>query len=153
MKLALRNTKQAWAGLIFMGIGLFVIVKARDYDLGTATHMGPGYFPTMLAGMMTVLGLVALLQSLARADDAKVEHLDIVPVAFLVGGVVAFGLLIDSTGLVPALAALIALSCYRRLLRKPLEVLAIFAVITVATVGIFIYLIKLPIQAFVNPFS
>jgi len=148
MKLSLRSSKQVWAGLLFMVIGLAVLTVSRGYTLGTARAMGPGYYPMVLAILMTILGFAAVVQDLFRRRSEPVGTMDIVPVSFLVAGVVAFGLLIERGGLVAALLGLIALVSYQRVRTRPLEVLAIFLVVTVLTVGIFIYLIKLPIDVF-----
>ena len=41
MKLALRNNKDFWAGLMFFGTGVGAMVVARQYPSGTALNMGP----------------------------------------------------------------------------------------------------------------
>jgi hypothetical protein len=54
----IRNHRDFWAGLMFIAIGLAFIVLARQYTVGTAAKMGPGYFPQALGILMAVLGLV-----------------------------------------------------------------------------------------------
>jgi len=34
------------------GFGVFFVVFARQYDMGTAARMGPAFFPTMLGGLL-----------------------------------------------------------------------------------------------------
>jgi hypothetical protein len=51
------NGKDFWAGLMFVAFGLaFMFVAAENYSMGTAVRMGPAYFPTVLGGMLAVLG-------------------------------------------------------------------------------------------------
>ena len=54
MKIA--NGKDFWAGLMFVGFGLAFLIVAQNYNMGTAVRMGPAYFPTVLGGMLAVLG-------------------------------------------------------------------------------------------------
>jgi len=50
------NGKDFWAGLMFTGFGLAFMLVAQNYNMGTAVRMGPAYFPTVLGGMLAVLG-------------------------------------------------------------------------------------------------
>ncbi len=51
-----RNGKDFWAGLMFTGFGLGFMLVAQNYPMGSAVRMGPAYFPTVLGGMLAVLG-------------------------------------------------------------------------------------------------
>jgi len=68
--LKIKNGKDFWAGIMFTGTGIFFMIASRAFPMGTAVRMGPAYFPTVLGGMMVVLGLVILL----RAFLSKVPH-------------------------------------------------------------------------------
>ena len=71
----IKSPKDFWAGLMFMGFGLFFIIWAIIYyQMGTAVRMGPAYFPTLLGGLLAVLGLVVLIESLAmRAEGPEAQ--------------------------------------------------------------------------------
>jgi hypothetical protein len=94
------------AGCLFAAAGAASVALARDYDLGTARRMGPGYFPTLLGGLLAALGLVLILSSLAGVRQ-RMERIAFRPLALVVVAIVAFGLLIRSTGLVPAIVTLV----------------------------------------------
>lgn len=64
------NGKDFWAGLMFIGAGLGFMFVARNYPMGTAVRMGPAYFPTMLGGLLAVLGAVVFF----RAFVSKIPH-------------------------------------------------------------------------------
>src|SRR5262245_56549651 len=64
------NGKDFWAGLMFIAFGLAFMVKAQDYAMGTSVRMGPAYFPTVLGGLLAVLGAVVL----ALAFVTRVEN-------------------------------------------------------------------------------
>jgi hypothetical protein len=87
------NGKDFWAGLMFVAFGLGFMLVARNYAMGNAVRMGPAYFPTVLGGMLAVLGAVIFFRSFI----SKIPHpLVVFPfrVWFVVGGlalgVVAF---------------------------------------------------------------
>jgi len=64
------NGKDFWAGLMFIAFGLGFMLVAQNYAMGNAVRMGPAYFPTVLGGMLAVLGAVIFL----RAFVSKIEH-------------------------------------------------------------------------------
>src|SRR4051812_36237996 len=68
--LRIRSQKDFWCGVIFLVIGVAFMVLARDYRFGTAARMGPGFFPTMLGGLLAALGLGLALPALLRDGDA-----------------------------------------------------------------------------------
>lgn len=65
-----KNGKDFWAGLMFVGFGLGFMLVSFNYPMGSAMHMGPAYFPTVLGGLLVILGGVVFL----RAFVSKFEH-------------------------------------------------------------------------------
>jgi hypothetical protein len=87
------NGKDFWAGLMFIAFGLAFMFVAQNYAMGNAVRMGPAYFPTVLGGMLTVLGAAVLF----RGFVSKISNpLAVFPFRFwlvaggLVLGVVGF---------------------------------------------------------------
>jgi len=66
----IKNGKDFWAGAMFIAFGIGFMIIARQYTMGTSVRMGPSYFPTVLGGMLTVLGGVVFF----RAFVSKVHH-------------------------------------------------------------------------------
>jgi hypothetical protein len=64
------NGKDFWAGVMFVAFGLAFVWWARDYAMGTSVRMGPAYFPTVLGGLLAVLGGVVLF----RAFVSQIHH-------------------------------------------------------------------------------
>ena len=85
----IKNGKDFWAGLMFMGIGLGFIIVSTNYPMGTAVRMGPSYFPTVLGGIQVALGAIIFL----RAFVSKIHHnINVFPFRWLLvlaGGVIA----------------------------------------------------------------
>ena len=66
----IKNGRDFWAGLMFAGFGLGFMLIARNYPMGSAVRMGPAYFPTVLGGMLVVLGAMVFF----RAFVSKFAH-------------------------------------------------------------------------------
>ena len=56
------NGRDFWAGAMFIAIGLGFMIASREYQMGSAVRMGPAYFPTVLGGMLGVLGLMVFVR-------------------------------------------------------------------------------------------
>lgn len=87
----IKNGKDLWAGIMFTGTGIFFMIASRAFPMGTAVRMGPAYFPTVLGGILVILGLVIL----SRAFLSKVHHpIEVFPFRWplLVGAIVLIGI-------------------------------------------------------------
>jgi hypothetical protein len=68
----IKSPKDFWAGLMFISFGLFFALWAVfSYQMGSAVRMGPAYFPTMLGGLLAVLGAMVLIESFAMEGSGK----------------------------------------------------------------------------------
>ena len=77
----IKSPKDFWAGLMFIGTGLFFAVWAYGYyQMGTAVRMGPAYFPFVLGGLLAFLGLLVFIEGFAL--EASGEPLQL-PFSFL----------------------------------------------------------------------
>src|SRR3974377_2007112 len=91
----IKNGKDFWSGLMFTAFGLgFAIVAYNNYNMGSAVRMGPAYFPVMLGGLLTVLGVVIFARSFASSIHHSVRVFAFRPWVFIVacvlGGIAYF---------------------------------------------------------------
>lgn len=95
-------------GLLLAALGVFIVLYSRRYDLGTLSSMGPGYFPTVLGGLMALFGLMIALPAFFRSG----ESLDINwrGYLFVVGSLIFFALALRPLGLLLTTAATVYLS-------------------------------------------
>jgi hypothetical protein len=103
------HPKDFYAGLLFFSVGLFAMVLAFQYPLGTAARMGPGYFPRVLGGIMMFLGFVLSVRSLALKGEA-ITPFAWKAIGLVLGGVAVFGAIVIQAGLVVATTALIVIT-------------------------------------------
>lgn len=142
----IRKTKDFKAGLLFLSFGIAAMVLSTTYRIGTSARMGPGYFPLVLGGVLTVLGLVVLLGSLAKGEGKrKAPSFRVKPVVLVLSSVVAFGLLLQPLGLVLSTMVLImTASMASDEFRKKEALLNTFALLAIVLI-VFVYFLQFQI--------
>lgn len=144
MKFEWRNNKDFFAALMYIGTGAVGMWIARDYPFGSALRMGPGYFPTVLGGIMIAMGLYVLALGL-RKDYEKIQgNWSIRALIVLPISMVVFGMLMEEAGFIPAMLALIPLSAAAGREFKWIEVIPLTVGLTVVCTAGFIYALGLP---------
>lgn len=141
----MRNPKDFWAGLLFLGIGVagILIALAGGYEVGTARKMGPGYFPIWLGGGLSLIGLALCWRGLATFG-APLGGLAWAPLALVTVGTLVFGLSISRLGLPAAIMLLVALSAYASVRFRWSYALPLGAGLAIASVLIFVKGLGLP---------
>jgi hypothetical protein len=143
MQLEWRNNRDVWAGLMLIGTGVAAVIIARDYNFGTALRMGPGWFPSVLGGMLALFGLYLVAAGLRRNE--KIEgHWSLRALIVLPLALVLFGLLMERAGFIPALLVLIVGSSAAGGEFKLVEALLLAVGLTAFSVALFIYGLGLP---------
>jgi hypothetical protein len=102
-------SKDFLSGLMFIGFGLVALYFGRHLALGTAVRMGPGWVPHMLSYILLGLGLLICAIALFTGGDL-VERPNLKPIALVTISIVLFAVLLERTGMLPALAALVLVS-------------------------------------------
>ncbi len=129
-------SKDFLSGVMFIAFGLTALWFGRHLALGTSVRMGPGYVPHMLAYIMMVLGLIIAVIALYSGGEV-VEAPRWRPITLVTIGIVVFALLFESTGMFPALIALVFIASLGGDEFKVLEVIGNIAVLTLLCVLVF----------------
>lgn len=128
---------------MFIAVGGGAILLARDYAFGSALRMGPGFFPTVLAGILVLFGLYVLARGLGRPQRIQ-ARVSLRALVMLPLSLVLFGILMERAGFVPALVGLVFGSATAGREFKLVEVFLLTVVLTALSVGIFIWGLGLP---------
>ena len=116
---------------------------ARDYPFGSALRMGPGYFPTVLGGIMIVFGILVLLMGIKNNEKMKgtwsIRALIVLPIATAV-----FGWTMEHAGFLPALALLIPSAAAAGSEFKWGEIILLTIGLLIICTAVFIYGLGLP---------
>ena len=143
MDIRLRDNKDFWSGLMLIGAGAAALIIGLEYRLGSALRMGPGYFPSVLGGILILLGFLVLAKGLKSGDriDGRwsLRALILLPMSL-----VLFGLLMEYAGFVPALLVLIVGSGAAGEDFKVGETLILAIVLTLCAVAVFVWGLGLP---------
>lgn len=138
-----------WAGLMFIAFGVTAIFLSREYPMGSALRMGPGYFPTWLGGIMSVFGIVVFLTSF-KIKGEGLGKWALRPLIVLCLSIVVFGLGMDywNFGFVPSLVALILGCALAHEDLHWLETILLATFLSMGCVALFIWVIGLPYRLF-----
>jgi hypothetical protein len=149
----IKSPKDFWAGLMFSGFGLFFSVWAvTHYQMGTAVRMGPAYFPTVLGGLLVVLGLLVLIESFV-VEGPPVPHMVMRPLILISVACVVYGYLMKPAGLVLSTAALVYISAFGGHEFKWKEVTVLYVVLIVFSVLVFVKGLTMPFPLWPAAFS
>jgi fumarate reductase subunit C len=108
--------------------------------------MGPGYFPLVLGGVLTMLGLVVSLRSFSRGEERrKAQSFRVKPVVLVLSSIVLFGLLLRPLGLVFSTVILIMISSMASDEFKKKEAILSALVLLAIVLIIFVYALKFQI--------
>ncbi|TRZ57422.1 MAG: tripartite tricarboxylate transporter TctB family protein [Rhodocyclaceae bacterium] len=143
----IRDPQDFWAGMMFMAFGAAAIFFARNYAFGSAARMGPGYFPSVLGGLLIGLGLITSLRGLAFAGPS-ISRFNWKPLLWVLGSIVLFAAALQGLGLVIAIFLLIIGSALGGHEFKLKEVLILGLCLTLASVAIFVYGLHLQFPVF-----
>lgn len=139
-----RNPKDFYAGLLFVAIGLADLVIVRSYPLGTASRMGPGYFPRILGILLVVLGALLSLRGF-RSGGEPMSRWHWRPLTIVLLSVLIWGLTAQGLGLVVASLALVFVSSVASKEFGWREALLSGAIQAVAMAALFIYGLGIPL--------
>jgi len=142
----IKNEKDFWSGVMFIVFGLFFAVFAQNYVFGTPQRMGPAYFPTLLGGLLVLIGAVIAASGLARnATPTKIDKFHFGPLLWVLGSVVVYGALLKPAGVLLAMFVLVGISSMGSHEFRWKEVIGLSFVMALLTWVVFIWGLKLTI--------
>lgn len=153
--MGIKNQKDFFSGVMFMGVGSAFAWAASRYRVGDAAQMGPGYFPLLLGALLTILGSIITFKSLVveSEDRGRMGAWAWRPLFFIILANLVFGLLLvglpslhlPAMGLVVAIFALTVLACMAGDRFRWREVSLLAGVLAAMSYLVFVLLLKLPL--------
>lgn len=145
MRPGIRGQRDFFAGLIFIFFGTVAVFVSREYPMGSAVRMGPGYFPFVLGWLLAILGVIVCLRGLL-VNDTPVDRVYWRPLLLILLAVGAFALAVESLGIVIAVALLLSIGAAASPESRPLETVVVVLALLALTLGVFVYGLRLPFQ-------
>ena len=140
----IKSPKDFWAGLMFIAVGLFAALFAyANYQMGTAVRMGPAYFPIVLGGLLSVLGLSVLVEGLT-IEGPPVPPIALRPLILISAACVVYGYVMKPLGLVIATACLVFISAFGGHEFKWREVTILYVILIIFSILVFVKGLTLP---------
>ncbi len=147
MSIAIRSPRDFCAGLIFLFFGALAAYIARDYPMGSAVRMGPGYFPYLLGILLALIGVAICIRSIVIAGE-RIESANLRALSLVLGAVGMFAITIESGGIVIATALLVGIGATASSESRPREVAVLIVFMLALAVGVFTYGLGLPFKIF-----
>ncbi len=131
------------AGLMFAGFGIAGLYIARDYPVGTALRMEPGYVPRLLCWSLIAVGAIIALRGLLTGDS-PVARWHWRPLLLVLAGLIAFRYLIEPGGLVLATVVTVMLGAMGSREVRIGEAVLLAIGLAIGAIGLFVYALSLP---------
>lgn len=151
--ISIKSPKDFWAGLMFLGFGLFFAIWALvNYQMGSAVRMGPAYFPAVLGGLLASLGLMILLGSFVLRGP-KVPTFHFRPLFMVLAACIAYGYLMKPLGMVLSTAVMVFISALGGHEFRWKEVTLLAIALIVFSVLVFVKGLTLPFPLWPDAYS
>jgi len=98
------------AGVVTAAIGVFIIIEASNYKLGTLNNMGAGFFPTLLGSFMIALAAIMVLTSRPSDRLLSVGRDQLRGTLFVTAGFIAFAFTVEALGLLASVFLVVFLA-------------------------------------------
>jgi hypothetical protein len=126
------------SGIFFTVAGLATMLLSTNYPFGSAARMGPGFFPIILSGLLTLLGIAILVSGLRRSNPVMPEAFDLKSVLIICTAIVLFGLLLMPAGLLITVPLTVIIASFAQHRMKWRQTLVIAVALTAFTWLVFI---------------
>jgi hypothetical protein len=144
MMLRVKKPQDLAAGILFILFGIAGLWFGRNYAVGTAARMGPGYFPMMLSWLLIAFGgFIA-----ARSCVIEGRRIDVIrwrSVFAIMAAIAAFALMIQRFGLALATVVVIGIAAAAICQSRWREVIPLALAMAAFCVGVFIYGLHQPL--------
>lgn len=163
MKEQLLKRRKLASSALLLVLGLGTVMQSMEYTIGSASRMGPGYFPLMLGVLLIAFGVMIFIlpddgQELALLDGMEDEEEDAQPSLSLsekfrpwiaiVSSMLLFILVGKYGGLVPATFVLIVVAALGDKANSIKSAIFLGIGVTLAAVGLFHYGLQLQFPLF-----
>lgn len=150
--MAVPDKRELTGGLLLAAGGAAVVLYGlSNYAMGSVVSMGPGMIPVSMGVLLTVFGLIIALGARSTSREGRTEIRLTVPLVIL-ASVLAFAILIDAFGLLPAVAGSVILATLAERPVRLMSSLKLAAAMMVVAWLIFVVAMRLAIPLLKWPF-
>lgn len=150
-----KSQRDLFAGLFFVVVGVGFAYASTQYDFGTSSNPGPGYFPFGLGTLLAVLGALVLFKAMSveAPDGEPIGPIGWRPLLVVVASIVLFALALPRLGL-PLGVGLTALLASRAMRgTRWVEALLLSSALAAFCTAVFVFALKLNLPLWPIPLS
>lgn len=129
-------------GLVIALVGIYVSILAIGYELGDLRRMGPGFFPLAAGCLLVLFGTSITIW--VREVEPQFDDMRWQAALSVFAAILAWGLLLEPFGLIPATAALVLIAALAH--PKPHLYRIIGTVVLLPLIGWLVFIKGLGIQ-------
>ncbi len=145
--LTIRNPKDFFTGLFLLVVSAVFTYGLLELKIGTAYRMGPGYFPMLLTGLLTIFAIAILINGFV-SDGEPIGTIPWRGLLVVTLSVVSYGATLKGLGLVPALALTVLISTFAADRWDAKAAIGVTVVLVAACFAIFVKGLGLPLSPF-----
>ena len=134
--------------LVAKGLKFGDSVLIAGYAMGTPARMGPAFFPFWLGMILALLGIVIAVNGSRTQGgaDSAFPKFHWIPIAYVLGAVILFGLILKAVGMLLAGIMLVFIASYGNPEKVSIRATGFLAVgLVVFCALVFVWGLKLPI--------
>ncbi|MFV0437830.1 MAG: tripartite tricarboxylate transporter TctB family protein [Desulfopila sp.] len=135
-------------GGLMVAAGAFISIEALNYSFGTIARMGPGLTPFGLGVILAITGILIFIFAQPVQDNEEAPRFR--PVILPLAGILAFALLVERAGLVPATLALVFISGVADPEHTLKSLTGLFFVLLLLVWVVFVHFIGVPFRMIVG---
>jgi F0F1-type ATP synthase membrane subunit c/vacuolar-type H+-ATPase subunit K len=143
----IKSPQDLGAAVLLLALGVAGLWFGREYEVGTASRMGPGYMPMALSWGLIVFGVIVGFRSF-RLRGPAIEPIVWRTNVLILGAIICFALLIRSAGLAVATSVVTVLSALASRESRWKETIVLGVFLAILCVLVFIYALRQSIPVF-----
>jgi hypothetical protein len=132
-------------GLMFIAFAVVGFALSSDLEGGSASAMGPGYFPRLVSGILLGLGILITAVGLLSGANNPTGGWTVRPLAFISVAAILFAVLLHRAGLVVAIASCIFVGSFAGGSPRLIQIAALIVVLSLASVSLFVWAMGIPL--------
>ena len=146
-----KSSPSAWqnliGGFLAVALGLFALIMASSYPMGSLLRMGPGFFPCIIASLIVLLGFALMVSGFRMQPQLSSVTVQWRSVLAIGSGILLFALLLERVGLIPATLVLVLVSSLAEPRWRPARAATLALAMTALVYVIFIKILQIPLEA------
>lgn len=142
-----RSLAEKCLSAVMIAFGLVVAWMGLDLSIGRLARIGPGLFPVCL-GILLIVFVIGTFFERPVTEEGEPAEFDIRAMVSVGAALLAFALLAENVGLIPAIIAMVVIMALG--MGRPSLKAMLLTVVLLSAIGLFLFidLLRLPLQPF-----